>query len=445
MRLTPLPSAGSIVLMLALVAARFPVRPAAAQSAATQSYDGVLDIAAPPSSTSAPGTLAPKGRHGLRGAIDLTAADARLTGTYDLRGHSDGQTFVLRGRNHTYGRLLWRGTVTADGFTGDVILRAPRTGPQPRLVLSGTLTFTGASAVGAGADLFALNCAGCHGPDATGLAGRPDIHCNRAIHDTVRNGRTGAIGVMPAFDNLSDPDIAAIQAFLDQLCPAASGNDLYASTCAACHGADARGSVGPDIHCNRSIHDTVRNGRVGPLGTMPAFPSLSDQDIATLQQFLDGLCTMPTGPELFASNCAACHGSDAAGTPGRPDIRCTVASRVFNAVRSGRGGGAMPVFSAVSLPDADVALINDFLSAACSGRPGDRFASNCATCHGATAGGGRNADGVRGPNIRCTEAGDFLEKVRFGDEQMPRFPELGTTEISGIAAFVLQNYCPLGG
>ena len=91
----------------------------------------------------------------------------------------------------------------------------------------------------------------------------------------------------------------------------------------------------------------------------------------------------------------------------------------------------------------EVEAIAAHLAGLCSGLPGDRFASNCATCHGATAGGGRNADGVRGPNIRCTGANDFLEKLRFGDDAMPAFPELGSTGAGAVASFVQQNFCPL--
>jgi len=165
--------------------------------------------------------------------------------------------------------------------------------------------------------------------------------------------------------------------------PAGAGAGLFAQNCSACHGAGARGLAGrPDVHCNASIHDTVRNGRSGSIGTMPAFANLSDADIAAIQEYLSSLCAAPTGPELFASNCAACHGADAAGQAGRPNVQCTVRSRILNAVRNGRGNGLMPIFSTTTLPNAQVDLITGYLGTLCSGMPGDLFASNCATCHG---------------------------------------------------------------
>ena len=48
---------------------------------------------------------------------------------------------------------------------------------------------------------------------------------------------------------------------------AAAGINLYAGNCALCHGADARGGIGPNIRCKTSIASPVRNGK----GSMPAF------------------------------------------------------------------------------------------------------------------------------------------------------------------------------
>ena len=152
-----------------------------------------------------------------------------------------------------------------------------------------------------------------------------------------------------------------------------SGVTLYAASCASCHGADARGLDGrPDIHCHKSIYDSVRNGRTGALGDMPPFPNLTDADIAAIQGYLETLCPAgaATGAELFASNCA--------------------------------------------------------------------------TCHGATGSGGRNGAGVRGPDIRCTESHDFFEKVMNGDDEMPAFPELDAEAISRIVGFV-HGFCSDGG
>jgi mono/diheme cytochrome c family protein len=62
---------------------------------------------------------------------------------------------------------------------------------------------------------------------------------------------------------------------------------------------------------------------------MPAFPSLTPADVASVSQYLDDLCTAygVTGADLYAANCPSCHGADARGAFGYgeqlgPDIRC---------------------------------------------------------------------------------------------------------------------------
>jgi mono/diheme cytochrome c family protein len=178
---------------------------------------------------------------------------------------------------------------------------------------------------------------------------------------------------------------------------------------------------------------------------MPAFPNLTDSDIATIQAFLLDLCptTAVTGEELWASNCASCHGADAGGTTAAPSVRC--ATRVANAVRVGRGT-KMPSFP--SLADGDIALLESYLDGVCTatGRTGaDLWAGNCGTCHGAQAQGGRNGLGVRGPDVACTGAGDFREAVREGEGGMPTFPALSTSDVDAISAFVHGAYCSGGG
>jgi mono/diheme cytochrome c family protein len=104
----------------------------------------------------------------------------------------------------------------------------------------------------------------------------------------------------------------------------------------------------------------------------------------------------------------------------------------------------MPPFLPTELSDADVAGVQSYLDGLCAvsgpSRPADLYLSNCATCHGPTAGGGGSSSGVHGPDIRCTESGDFLEAVRQGDDAMPSFPRLTTTDVSSIATYA-HGFC----
>jgi mono/diheme cytochrome c family protein len=147
-----------------------------------------------------------------------------------------------------------------------------------------------------GAGLWGAFCASCHGADARGLDGRPDVHCSKQIFDPVRAGRSGPAGEMPAFPELTDAEIDLIQGFLDTLCPTdtASGAELYAANCASCHGDDAAGGTngsgirGPDVRCQDA--DSFQEKVSGGDDEMPAFPGLPAAAIARIADFVGGLC-----------------------------------------------------------------------------------------------------------------------------------------------------------
>ena len=74
------------------------------------------------------------------------------------------------------------------------------------------------SLVGQGQHLFLMNCAHCHGDDATGDEG-PDLHdvhkSDQRIHQLITNGVQGK---MPSFaKKLNDADIRALTAYLRTL------------------------------------------------------------------------------------------------------------------------------------------------------------------------------------------------------------------------------------
>lgn len=113
--------------------------------------------------------------------------------------------------------------------------------------------------VARGKTLFESNCSFCHGPEATGGNGGPDLvrsvlvnhdeHGN-LIRPTVRNGRPGK--GMPAFSNFTDAQIDDLIAFLHQrnrdarirfsyeignvqTGNAAAGRTFFNEHCAHCH------------------------------------------------------------------------------------------------------------------------------------------------------------------------------------------------------------------
>jgi cytochrome c oxidase cbb3-type subunit III len=74
---------------------------------------------------------------------------------------------------------------------------------------------------------------------------------------------------------------------------AAEGAKIFASTCGFCHGENARGASGPDLLRSPVVLDdnqgeligkTVHEGR--PAKGMPAFPSLSDEQLRDIAEYL---------------------------------------------------------------------------------------------------------------------------------------------------------------
>ncbi len=107
-----------------------------------------------------------------------------------------------------------------------------------------------------GARLFATNCSVCHGSDAKGAYGFPNLTDNdwlyggegETIKTTIMNGRKGA---MPAWkDVLGEEGIKNVAGYVRSLSglknpddvDIAAGQKIFATNCVACHGPDAKGT-----------------------------------------------------------------------------------------------------------------------------------------------------------------------------------------------------------
>ena len=145
-----------------------------------------------------------------------------------------------------------------------------------------------------------------------------------------------------------------------------SGQRLFASYCATCHGADAGGNTGfPNLRDNdwlyggeaAQIVETITNGRQG---SMPAWKGvLTEQQIADVTLWLITTDDKPAaGAQVFATYCAACHGSDAKGNIalGAPNLTDSTwlyggeAVQVKATVMNGRNG-RMPAHAHVLSPE----------------------------------------------------------------------------------------------
>lgn len=173
-----------------------------------------------------------------------------------------------------------------------------------------------------GKALFGDNCAACHGIEATGNPGYPNIAAGptmwgqdpQTIMETIRVGINSAhpdtrFAQMPAFgrDQMLvrteiDQVVTYVQSLTDPAVAAATdpaelqaGADLFAANCAACHGEDAKGMVdtgAPNLADgfwtyegdHATIRASVYNGRQGQMPTWEG--RLSPTDIKLLALYV---------------------------------------------------------------------------------------------------------------------------------------------------------------
>jgi cbb3-type cytochrome c oxidase subunit III len=145
-----------------------------------------------------------------------------------------------------------------------------------------------------------------------------------------------------------------------------SGAASYAKHCSICHGDQREGNLPgfpPLLDLSRQltpqqIESLVRTGK----GRMPAFPKLSQQEMASLLRFItasepstgesNGSASLAeVGRHLFQRNCAFCHGRDAAGGETGPDLtrsKLVLAdvngNQISDVIRNGRPAKKMPAF-----------------------------------------------------------------------------------------------------
>jgi cytochrome c oxidase cbb3-type subunit 3 len=145
------------------------------------------------------------------------------------------------------------------------------------------------AALSAGRNLFVNNCATCHGSDARGARGFPNLTDSEwlwggdpnQILTTITNGRTGVMPPLGAA--LGEDNVELVVDYVQSLAGRevdaariAAGRTQYQNICAACHGAGGEGNpllgappLNNEIWLHGSgrsvIRDVVMNGRTGQM------------------------------------------------------------------------------------------------------------------------------------------------------------------------------------
>lgn len=159
-------------------------------------------------------------------------------------------------------------------------------------------------AMAIGKNLFDTYCIQCHGSDAKGMRGFPNLTDTdwlwggtpEKIHETIANGRTA---VMAAWGpTLGEERVKDAAHFVMSLSGkehnedrAVRGKAVFASTCASCHGAEGKGmqGLGPNLTddtwlwggSEKSIIETITGGRHNQMPAWKEFLSKDKMHILT--------------------------------------------------------------------------------------------------------------------------------------------------------------------
>ena len=170
---------------------------------------------------------------------------------------------------------------------------------------------TNEDALAMGERLFATYCSTCHGSDAGGARGYPNLRDHdwlyggepQAIKTTILNGRMGA---MPAWESiLAEGQSEQVAAYVEQMsgrqvneAQAESGKAVFMTNCAMCHGAEGEGNpmmgapnLSDDIWLyggsSEKILESINKGR---MGVMPAHQEfLGEEKVHILAAYIYSL------------------------------------------------------------------------------------------------------------------------------------------------------------
>ena len=173
-------------------------------------------------------------------------------------------------------------------------------------------SITGDELVEMGESVFLAECKVCHGIGADGIEGKAaNLNARieaKSVKHVIMNGSNNKLigSEMPMPDRnglfnantgamISDTEIDLVSAYVADGMKAKNGAaaDIFAGTCAACHGIDGKGMeyVAPSIatYTPALVVNVLNNGLKGAIGAMPAFTNLNAKQKEAVGAYITSL------------------------------------------------------------------------------------------------------------------------------------------------------------
>ena len=362
-----------------------------------------------------------------------------------------------------------------------------------------------------GRTIFNANCAGCHGIDGeyeTDLIGPTlrspqllSLFDNEKYYETIVNGRAGT--AMPGWNFLSKQDLADVMAYVEswrdkqisynsfasaiQYGSTKRGSRLFYDNCAACHGDNKEGGVGPSLNSkelhtladNKFMYNTIVKGRRNT--AMSSYNHLGKKALGDIMAYLrSGFKGTTTGTSkkkivgsefngkyLFERTCAQCHGQEGVGLNGpaigNKDFLTNASDEyIWKMAAYGRTGTQMKgnLHGQNGTSDLSKSELNDIVSYVrtleknppqlngISTIPGDvangrdAFNDMCSQCHGAGGGGG-NGPGIGKEGFLESVSDGFIVAMMMSGRdgtEMKKFGRGGIVELDENTAMNIVYY-----
>lgn len=359
--------------------------------------------------------------------------------------------------------------------------------------------------------IFNANCSGCHGIDAEyeiDMIGPTlkspqllSLRNREQMFETIVTGRAGT--AMPGWNFLTKQDLADIMEYTDTWrsknvsfssfkTAVANGSRWrgerhYIENCAACHGNDKEGGIGPSLNSpeflamanNSFMYKTITQGRMNT--AMAGYTYLGAKTLGDIVKYLrsgfNGSIVGTSrakvngsefeGEKLFARICAQCHGSDGSGNIGPAIASSGFLDKVtdefiWKTAAYGRSGTAMKgnlkgQGGTAALSKKELNNIVSYIRTYEKNPPQltgrstisgnyltgkDDFKKFCAQCHGdGGAGGNGPAIGKKG-FLEANSDGFILAMMMSGRDgsEMKKFGRGGLVELDADQALSIAYY-----